>query len=217
MKSVLVIDGFSFVRNSIRDLINANDEMCAFVLSNDLTQCSFKNKTFTVVILDVSVPSTNSLESLVDIKMFLPDTPIFIVNGSSEQMYAKNYINIGCKGYLSSNCNHEMIIHGINALSEGKSYIKPDELNIAIQKQSVCEKFHTKLTLRELQVFIKLSTGKSLSTIADNLNISNKTVSGFKRKIFKKMNFKNNADIIKYALKHHFLMHFDDYQIVNDR
>jgi DNA-binding NarL/FixJ family response regulator len=65
------------------------------------------------------------------------------------------------------------------------------------------------LSKRELQVFFKLANGKSILNVANDLNISTSTVSVFRSKILKKMQFKNNADLILYAKDQHCLTEFN--------
>lgn len=169
-----------------------------------------KNSAIDVIVLDVSVPKKNGLESLVDIKKNSPLTPVLIINGSENPQYAQHFIRMGCKGYISKTCDSKCIVEGINALAHGDTgFIKPKTLTRKIRLAGKKDRLEALLTPRELQIFLKLANGKPLSRIAGDLNISEKTVSSFRCKILKKMRMKNNFDIISYALNHNYLTHFD--------
>lgn len=226
VKNVLLIDGFKFVRLSICELINSAVGMRVSMISEnvsewvrsirDLKKNQPNNVPIDVIVLDVSVPKKNGLESLVDIKKTSPQTPILVINGSENPDYAKRFIYMGCTGYISKECDAKYIVEGINALAQGDTeFIKPKTLTKAVQSQANSERLDKRLdrllTPRELQIFLKLANGKALSRIANDLDISDKTVSSFRCKILKKMHLKTNFDIISYAFNHNYLTYFDNY------
>ena len=59
---------------------------------------------------------------------------------------------------------------------------------------------HASLSDREFQIFRMIAEGKSVSDIAERLNLSVKTVSTHKANILQKMNMSTQAELIKYAL-----------------
>jgi len=66
-------------------------------------------------------------------------------------------------------------------------------------------KQHNLLSDREYQVFLKMASGKTMTAIAEELNLSLKTVSTYKTRINEKMAFSNAFDIVRYALENHLL------------
>jgi len=60
---------------------------------------------------------------------------------------------------------------------------------------------HEQLSEREFQVFCKLAAGRAVGDIANELFLSNKTVSTYRARILEKMNSKSNADLTYYAIK----------------
>ncbi|MDI1309854.1 MAG: response regulator transcription factor [Methylotenera sp.] len=214
MKNILLIDGFNFVKLLLCKLINSEKDMYVSESINNVTEWvnalkgNSKDSPIDVIVLDISEPTKNGLESLVDIKKNNPQTPVLIINGSNNYHYAKHFIDIGCNGYISKECDTQFILDGINALSKGQNFIEPSALGKKIKSIANIESLITILTKRELQIFLKLANGKSLSHIANDLNVSDKTVSSFRCRILKKMHFKTNFDIICYALNHQYLMKF---------
>ena len=61
---------------------------------------------------------------------------------------------------------------------------------------------HTSLSDREYQVFRMLVSGQAVSEIASELNLSVKTVSTHKARLMEKMGIENQADLVRYAMRH---------------
>lgn len=216
MKEILLLGGFRFVRSSLRSLIHSRlrtQVIPSEKLKNHKADSGDKfqshNHKPALIILDVSIPQSEGLETFLDTKQAYPDSPIMIINGSPEFDFAANYLRLGCNGYISKNFGIEEIIEGIKAVSEGEIYIKPDNLHKKAKQIQANRKVHDALSKRELQVFFKLANGKSILNVANDLNISTSTVSVFRSKILKKMQFKNNADLILYAKDQHCLHEFN--------
>jgi two-component system invasion response regulator UvrY len=61
---------------------------------------------------------------------------------------------------------------------------------------------HTTFSDRELHVFKLIVAGESLTAIANKLSLSVKTVSTYRSRILEKMDMKNNAQLVRYAIQH---------------
>ncbi len=205
MKKILLIGGFRFVRTSLRKLINANKDLHVIEEHAEATKINRHKKTPDVIIMDISIPSNDGIETFLDTKQTYPKTPLLIVNGSEELDYASNYLRLGCNGYISKKYGVEEIVEAIDVISDGVCYVKPETLHKKALTALSNRKIHDALSKRELQVFFKLANGKSILNVANDLNISTSTVSVFRSKILKKMHFKNNADLILYARNQHCL------------
>jgi len=234
MKDILLLGGFRFVRSSLRSLINSRLKTqitpIEKLVPNQLTSSHKNGKTSapsandaadpktaiktteiskpSLIILDVSIPQSEGLETFLDTKQMYPNTPILIINGSEEFDFAANYLRLGCNGYISKNYGIEEILEGIQSVGAGKIYVRPEILHKKSVQSQQNKKVHDALSKRELQVFFKLANGKSILNVANDLNISTSTVSVFRSKILKKMQFKNNADLILYAKDQHCLNEF---------
>lgn len=205
MKKILLIGGFRFVRTSLRKLINDNKQFQVIEESGGVSKVSKFKKNPDIIVMDISIPSDDGIESFMDTKQIYPKTPLLVVNGSEELDYASNYLRLGCNGYISKKYGVEEIVEAINVISDGACYVKPENLHKRALSVLASRKIHDALSKRELQVFFKLANGKSILNVANDLNISTSTVSVFRSKILKKMHLKNNADLILYARNQHCL------------
>lgn len=205
MKKILLIGGFRFVRTSLRKLINDNKNLHVIEEHAEVSKVAKNRKSPDVIVMDISIPSNDGIETFLDTKQTYPKTPLLVVNGSEEIDYATNYLRLGCNGYISKKYGVEEIVEAINVIGNGVCYVKPEALHKKALNALSNRKIMDALSKRELQVFFKLANGKSILNVANDLNISTSTVSVFRSKILKKMHLKNNADLILYARNQHCL------------
>ena len=90
-------------------------------------------------------------------------------------------------------------------MASGKKYVSPavaEQLANAISDEDSDRPPHEKLSDREYQTLCLMASGKTLTQIGEELNLSVKTVSVYRARLLEKMNLKNNAELTHYALKH---------------
>jgi two-component system, NarL family, invasion response regulator UvrY len=205
MRSVLLVDDHSIVRSGLKNLIEleldlkVTGEAASGIEALKLVRA---NK-YDVMVLDISMPDKNGVDTLHDLKHIAPNLPVLILSGYSEAQYALNLIRSGCKGYLSKDADSDEIIKAIKTIANGKRYISAELADLMSEQLShpSDKQLHETLSNREFQVFFKLAGGLSPTEIADELNISTKTVSTYRSRILEKMSLKTNADLTYYAIK----------------
>lgn len=205
MKKILLVDDHNIVRQGLRNLIalESDLEVAGEAASGVEALKLVRNNTYDVVVLDISMPDKNGVDTLHDLKHTAPDLPVLILSGYAEEQYALNLIRSGCKGYLSKDADSDEIIKAIRTIANGKRYISAELAELMSNELShPSEKLlHETLSDREFQVFFKLAGGLSPTEIANELNISIKTVSTYRTRILEKMSLKTNADLTYYAIK----------------
>lgn len=205
MKKILLVDDHSIVRQGLKNLIELeNDlEVSGEAASGVEALKLVRKNSYDIVVLDISMPDKNGVDTLHDLKHISPDLPVLILSGYAEAQYALNLIRSGCKGYLSKDADSDEIIKAIRTIANGKRYISAELAELMSEQLShPSEKqLHETLSDREFQVFFKLAGGLSPTDIAAELNISIKTVSTYRTRILEKMSLKTNADLTYYAIK----------------
>ena len=205
MKNVLLVDDHSIVRHGLKNLIALEADLTVTgeaASGLEAIKLVRANK-YDVVVLDISMPDKNGVDTLHDLKHVAPDLPVLILSGYAEAQYALNLIRSGCKGYLSKDADSDEIIKAIRTIANGKRYISAELAELMSEQLShPSEKqLHETLSDREFQVFFKLAGGLSPTEIGVELNISVKTVSTYRTRILEKMSLKTNADLTYYAIK----------------
>lgn len=209
MKKILLVDDHKIVRDGLKNLISLEKDMeVADEAASGIDAINLIRKNhYDVVVLDISMPNKNGVDTLHDLKHIAPDLPILILSGYSEEQYALNLMRGGCKGYLSKDADSDEIVIAIRTIANGKKYISSQLAELLTNELShpSDKQLHEMLSEREFQVFYKLAGGMSPTEIADQLNISIKTVSTYRTRILEKMGLKNNADLTYYAIKYELL------------
>ncbi len=205
MKNVLLVDDHSIVRQGLKNLIALESDLTVTgEAASGLEAINLVRKNqYDIVVLDISMPDKNGVDTLHDLKHVSPDLPVLILSGYAEAQYALNLIRNDCKGYLSKDADADEIIKAIRTIANGKRYISAELAELMSEQLShpTEKQLHETLSDREFQVFFKLAGGLSATEIGTELNISVKTVSTYRSRILEKMSLKTNADLTYYAIK----------------
>ena len=205
MIKILIADDHAIVRAGLRQFIADDAEMeIVGEASNGAEAIEMvRTENPSVVLLDISMPSHNGIDALAQIKMMRPHLPVLILSGYAESQYAVPMIKAGADGYLNKESAPEELLRAIRTLSQGRRYISSsvaEKLLDSITDNTVGAA-HERLSERELQIFLKLAQGESLTGIAERLSLSVKTISTYRSRILEKMKFSGNADMTSYAIK----------------
>lgn len=205
MMRILIADDHPIFRNGLRHLIaEENDMVVADEAENgkrvlDLLQ----GNQYDVVLLDLDMPVISGLDVLTRIKELYPNLPVLILSFYPEEQYALRALKLGSSGYLTKDSAAEELVLAIHRVVAGKKYITAsvaEKMSLLLDEE-VESRPHERLSDREYQVMLKLAKGKSTMEIAGDLNLSPKTVSTYKSRIFEKMEMTTNAQIVRYAIE----------------
>ncbi|WP_049278527.1 response regulator [Serratia marcescens] len=154
-----------------------------------------------LLLLDISMPGISGEDLINRISSQHPRLKILVLSMFNEPQIAQRMLEYGALGYITKDRNPEALLNAIRSVASGARYIDHElaQKIVFAQYQSNSAP-HENLTWRERQIMIMLAHGESLNAIADTLAISNKTVSTYKSRLMKKMNFSTNADIVRYAI-----------------
>ncbi len=206
MKRVLLADDHQIVRQGLKNLIDLEKDLeVTGEASSGIEAINLIRKNeYDIIVLDISMPDKNGVDTLHDLKHIAPDLPVLILSGYAEEQYALNLMRSGCKGYLSKDTDSDEIIKAIRSIASGKKYISAELAELLTNELShpSDKQLHEMLSEREFQVFFKLAGGLSPTEIAEELTISIKTVSTYRTRILEKMSLKTNADLTYYAIKY---------------
>lgn len=202
---ILIADDHPIVRAGFKQVLSETpDLVVADEAENgqEVLEC-LKKKKYDVVLLDISMPGKNGLEILKELKTDYPRLPVLILSIYPEEQYAIRALKAGASGYLTkASAPHEMIL-AIRKISQGGRYISASlaEKLATYLDADMTKSPHETLSDREHQVMRLIASGKTVSEIAENLNLSVKTISTYRTHVLEKMKMKNNAEITLYAVQ----------------
>lgn len=208
---VVLVDDHEIFREGISLLLSNHgtiDLVAALPNARSLFSLMDKEVDVDVFLLDINLPQMSGIEIARKIQHLAPGSKIIFLTSNTAKMFMESGLKAGAKGFLNKDCSTEELIEGIEQVYIGSYYFGKG------MKQSVYENYIsnlqvdptlTELTEREIEVLRCFANGMSYRDISEELVISQKTVETHKYSIFKKLKFKNNAELVKYAIKHHII------------
>lgn len=205
MIRILIADDHAIVRAGLRQFIadQPDMEVTGEAASGSETVAAVRAAEFDVVLLDISMPDKNGIDTLRLLRHVRPELPVLMLSAYGEDQYAVNLLRAGAAGYVSKEAASTQLVGAIRTVVQGRKYVSPSLAQILADGVSgdAGRPLHAELSQREFQIFCKLAAGAAVSRIADELSLSVKTVSTYRTRILDKMALKSNADLTYYAIK----------------
>ncbi len=194
------------VRAGIRQYLEAESSIREIgeAASGRETLDQLRAREWDLVLLDIFMPDQSGLDILREIQSNYPKVRVLILSGLPEEQYALSVLRAGASGYLPKESAPEELIKAVLTVLAGRRYVSPEvaELLVAGMDKNPGGQQHERLSTREFQVLSKLAAGRAVSEIAEELQLSVKTVSTYRSRVLEKMGLKTNADLTSYALRH---------------
>jgi DNA-binding NarL/FixJ family response regulator len=206
MIRILIADDHTILRDGLKQILAECDDMAVGGEAENGFEVMSKvrEEDWDVLVLDMSMPGRSGIELIKQVKSEKPKLPILILSMHKEDLYAIRTLKAGASGYLSKDSASAQLVNAIRKVASGGMFINAavaEKLAFGLHRPSDALP-HTLLSDREYQVFLMLVYGKGSTEIADDLNLSVKTVSTHKTRIFEKMGLDNLSGLVKYALRH---------------
>lgn len=131
--------------------------------------------------------------------------PILVLSFFPEKQYAIRVLKEGASGYLTKETVPSDLTNAIRKAAEGGKYISP-ALGESLAGSITGEKArlpHKWLSSREFQAFSRIAAGQSVKEMASELSIARTTITSYRSRIFGKLKFTTNADLVRYAVENH--------------
>lgn len=202
--NVLIADDHAILRKGLIEILNETfRSLHYFEASNGIEALQITRKeSLDLILLDISMPGRNGLETLKQIRADGIQTPILILSVQPEDQYAIRVLKAGASGYLNKDSAPEELINAVNHILNGRKYISLDIVDKLAQSLShpLDQPLYSKLSDRELQVLKFIASGKTVSEIGLEISLTVNTISTYRARILEKLELRNNAELTRYAL-----------------
>jgi DNA-binding NarL/FixJ family response regulator len=205
MLRILIADDHAMVRAGLRHIISEELGVAQIgeAASGNEVMTRLRSGGWNLLLLDINMPDRNGLDILRNVTASYPETRVLVLSALAERLYALNVLRAGAHGYLPKECAPTQLVTAIRTVTSGRRYVSPELADILAANvgTEVEQPAHGCLTEREFQVFYKIASGRTVSSIGQELCLSVKTVSTYRSHILEKMRLHCNADITTYALR----------------
>ncbi|MBN2298041.1 MAG: response regulator transcription factor [Deltaproteobacteria bacterium] len=209
MPKVLIADDHPIVRTGLKQIIADEPDINIIgEVSNGVEVLEFLMKNpCDLVLLDLAMPKRTGLDIISEIKQLQPHIGILVLSIYPEEQYAVRALRAGAAGYLTKASAPNELINAMHKVLSGGKYISASLAEILASEidQHTPQHAHERLSDREYQVMLMLAAGKTVTEVAQELNLSVKTISTYRARILEKMNMKNNAQLTFYAVEKHLI------------
>lgn len=206
--SVIIMDEHPIVRMSIEVLLQKNKNIQVKLKSGDsheVLDC-IRNHPIDLVILDIEMTGTDGFVLLKRIRNLNKDIKVLFLSSKSEAFYAGRAIRAGANGFVSKRKDLGEIYNAVEMILTGYSFFPSETLSFINHLGSrTGAAVDMPLSNREVTVLRYLANGLSNKEIADQLLLSNKTISVHKSNIFSKLGVQSIVELIDYAKAHELL------------
>lgn len=205
MINLIIADDHAIVRHGLKQIL---------ALAPDITvlgeaggghelQNVLAKTTCDLVLLDMNMPGLAGVDLIQWIRSEYPVLSILVLSMHVEGQIASRALKAGARGYLTKDSEPEILIEAIRKVSAGGKFIDAALVEtLVFDHDPEGSAPHEVLSERELQVFLMLASGRTISDIATELFLSIKTVSTHKFRLMRKMNLQTSTDLVRYAIRH---------------
>jgi two-component system, NarL family, invasion response regulator UvrY len=206
MIRAIICDDHPIVREGVRLVLNDTKDI---LLEDEATNGhelleKIRRRSFDVIILDLSYPEgPDGLEVLRAIRAERPGSAVLVLSMHTEEHSAVRALRDGADGYVVKGSRTAELLEAIRKVAAGGKYVSP-----ALAERLATEMGRTRgkpahelLSDQEYRVLCRLAAGRGISAAARELGLSPSTVGTYRSRIMDKLGLKNNAEMIRYALK----------------
>jgi len=196
---VFIVDDHYMVIEGIRALLQDEKNIILIGHASNADSClSFiHNMQPDVILMDISMPDKSGIELCKEVRQRYPSIFVIGLSTFNQFTYVDAMLKNGASGYLLKNASKQEITEAIHTVAKGKMYMSDDAAvtlkNSALQNSPV-------LTRRENEILRLIAEGLANPQIAEKLFLSLSTVDTHRKSLMRKLNIKNTALLVRYAI-----------------
>jgi DNA-binding NarL/FixJ family response regulator len=203
-----IVDDHRIFREGVASILEDIDEMQLLwsVSTCQETMMSAKELPPDLILMDISLGGENGIELTKDLLNIFPELRILAISMHFEDNYIVKMLEAGAKGYLLKDAGSEEMLRAIRTVYQGDTFYSNHVTNVLIKHITEGSKpkdrrEESKLTKRESEILKLIAEEYSNPEIAEELYISIRTVDTHRRNLLDKLDVKNTAGLVRYALK----------------
>jgi DNA-binding NarL/FixJ family response regulator len=159
-----------------------------------------------VLVLDMMMPGLHGLNVARQIRKRSPATRVVILSMHKDESYVLEALKNGAAAYVLKDSSAEELVKAVNEAVAGRRYLSPPLSDSAVEvyvqsSRTAAMDAYESLSDREREVLQLAAEGQTNAEIGKRLFISPRTVEIHRANMIKKLGLRNQADLIRYALK----------------
>jgi DNA-binding NarL/FixJ family response regulator len=208
---IVLADDHMLFRQGMKKIIDELPEIQVVGAANDGLEAMdlVKELLPDLAILDISIPKLSGIEVCREIRRLFPSVKILMLTMHKDKEYLYQALSAGAQGYLLKEDSDEELFAAIGTIRNGAIYVTKALAGVVSTDISALfeggeRPLSRSLTGREREVLKFISEGKSNSEVAEILRISIRTVETHRANIMNKLDLRNTAELVRYAIQNGF-------------
>ena len=202
--NILIADDYAIVRKGLIQMLHEKFPSVKITEAQSGSEVykKVRSTAWDIILLDFSLPGSNGLEIMKQLKADGISAPILVLGVTTEEQYALRAMKAGAAGFLNKLSQAEEFSTAFGVVLKGGKYISSSLAQILVDGTGLSHErpLHEILSDREMQVLQHIAMGKTITQIADEISLSINTISTYRSRILEKLGISNNAQLIRYAL-----------------
>ena len=205
MIRILIADDHAIVRGGLKQIIATTTDIVAAGEATHGAEVidKVRQADLDLLLLDMTMPGLSGVDLVRRVRGDKPDLPILVLSMHNEGQVVSRALRAGAAGYVTKDSDPAILLSAIRKVAAGGRFIDPALVDAIVFEVGDSDKApHECLSDREYQVLQKIVGGEAIGEIGASLNLSAKTISTHKMRLMQKLGVDNNADLIRYAIRH---------------
>ena len=215
MINILIVDDHNMFADGIEMLLTSDDTIkvngkCA---EGGYVVPFLRQHEIDVILLDINLPDINGIEVCKRVLKEFPNMKIIALSMFNEHSYVTEMINQGAKGYILKNTGKEELLKAIRYVNNGQNFFSKEVTEtitrglMTSNEKKEKEKNTPKLSRREQEILQLIVNEHTTQEIAEQLFLSQKTIESHRSTLLTKLNVRNIAGLVRYAIEHQLVAH----------
>jgi DNA-binding NarL/FixJ family response regulator len=207
-KRVFIVDDHPLVREGLTNLINGQDDLiiCGEAKNSAQALDGIMKADPDVALIDISLENESGLELVKQLGSQFPQVALIVLSMHDETLFAERVLRAGARGYVMKHETSKSVLASIRRVLEGGVYVSERIVNRMVRRVvsargPVASSPVERLSDRELEIFRLLGQGRSTSQIAEDLNLSLKTVQAYCARAKEKFGVTSLTELLRAAIR----------------
>jgi DNA-binding NarL/FixJ family response regulator len=204
---IVLVDDHDLVRQGLAALFDDVPDMdvCGEAAEYDEALRLIESEVPDIAIVDITLKGGSGLELIKQIEARFGSVKVLVLSMHDETLFAERVLRAGARGYLSKAEPGDKVVEAVREIVGGRIYLSNEVTDKILHRVVVGGEAETQslvesLSDRELEVLELIGRGMTTRQIAEDLNLSKKTVDTYRDHLKKKLQLKTANELIRYAV-----------------
>ncbi len=207
-KSIFIVDDHPIFREGLSQLVNQEDDLFAAGNSDSVADAIKRIDAINpdLVIVDLMLRDSSGIDLVQEINKKGQKIPVIVLSMHEDPIFVDRVLKAGARGYIVKRETIDRVIDAVRQVLSGRIYVSDNLLDSILHRFASGSKdsgssLVDNLSAREFQVLSLIGQGLPNSRIAEQMNVSNKTIATYRERIKVKLNLKSASELTRYAIR----------------